>query len=163
MHSRIGWPLAILASTGIGVAVAQTTPTSPPVTAPAVTGAPSTMSTPPAAATMPAAPGSKATMPHASTTAGPPSATTVPGSKAVTTTSVPPGVATSAAPIPGGAPVAGANSFTEGQARARIEGKGYTDVRNLVKDDKSIWRGTATKGGVSTRVALDYQGNVVSN
>lgn len=76
---------------------------------------------------------------------------------------MPPSVATSAAPIPGGAPVAGANSFTEGQARARIEGKGYTDVRNLVKDDKSIWRGTATKGGVSTRVALDYQGNVVSN
>ena len=65
--------------------------------------------------------------------------------------------------MPAGAPVAGANSFTEGQARSRIEDQGFTDVKNLAKDDQSIWRGTAMKSGVSTRVALDYQGNVVSN
>jgi len=76
---------------------------------------------------------------------------------------MPPAVATSTTPIPAGAPFEGANSFTEGQARARIEGQGFTDVKNLAKDDKSIWRGTAMKSGASTRVALDYQGNVVSN
>ena len=60
-----------------------------------------------------------------------------------------------------GAPVAGANSFTESQAKARIEANGYTNVSALKKDDQSIWRGTATKDGKQVSVALDYQGNVV--
>lgn len=62
-----------------------------------------------------------------------------------------------------GAPVAGANSFTESQAKARIEANGYTNVSALKKDDQSIWRGTATKGGKQVSVALDYQGNVVGD
>ena len=33
-----------------------------------------------------------------------------------------------------GAPAAGANSFTEGQAKSRIEGAGYSNVSGLVKD-----------------------------
>ena len=41
------------------------------------------------------------------------------------------------------APVEGANSFTEGQARARIEKDGYTNVTGLTKDDKGVWRGKA--------------------
>ncbi|PBB65958.1 hypothetical protein CK228_24825 [Mesorhizobium sp. WSM4312] len=60
------------------------------------------------------------------------------------------------------APVPGANSFTEGQAKSAIEKAGYADVSALKKDDKGIWRGTASKDGKSTPVALDYQGNVVA-
>ncbi|MBM3548675.1 MAG: PepSY domain-containing protein [Alphaproteobacteria bacterium] len=62
-----------------------------------------------------------------------------------------------------GAPVAGANSFTEAQARARIEANGFSNVSGLAKDDKSVWRGTAMKDGKSVAVAVDYQGNVVAN
>jgi hypothetical protein len=61
------------------------------------------------------------------------------------------------------APIAGANSFTEAQARSRIEADGYVNVTELKKDDNSIWRGKATKGGISVDVALDYQGNIVAN
>lgn len=60
------------------------------------------------------------------------------------------------------APVAGANSFTEAQARSRIEKDGYTDVSGLTKDSNSVWRGMAQKDGKQVSVALDYQGNVVS-
>jgi hypothetical protein len=60
-----------------------------------------------------------------------------------------------------GAPVEGANSFTEDQARSRIESRGFTSVSKLTKDDKGIWRGTAMKDGRQTQVSLDYQGNVV--
>lgn len=59
------------------------------------------------------------------------------------------------------APVAGANSFTESQARSRLEADGYTEISGLTKDDQSIWRGKAAKGGTPVNVALDYQGNIV--
>jgi len=61
-----------------------------------------------------------------------------------------------------GAPVAGANSFTEGQAKSRIESKGYTNVSGLKKDDKGVWRGTAMRDGKSVDVSLDFEGNVVA-
>jgi putative membrane protein len=60
------------------------------------------------------------------------------------------------------APVPGANSFTEGQAKSRIEGAGYTDVSGLKKDDNGVWTGTAKKGGNSTTVKVDFQGNVTN-
>jgi len=60
------------------------------------------------------------------------------------------------------APVAGANSFTEGQSKSRIESNGYTNVSDLKKDDSGIWTGTATKGGQKVDVRLDFQGNVVT-
>jgi putative membrane protein len=60
------------------------------------------------------------------------------------------------------APVAGKNSFTEAEAKKRLESFGYTDVSALHQDAQSIWRGTATKNGKSTPVALDYQGNIVT-
>ncbi|MFI0847125.1 DUF4142 domain-containing protein [Mesorhizobium sp. IMUNJ 23232] len=60
------------------------------------------------------------------------------------------------------APVPGANSFTEDQARDRIQEAGFTDVTALTKDDQGIWRGQAVKDGKSTAVALDFQGNVVA-
>jgi hypothetical protein len=60
------------------------------------------------------------------------------------------------------APVPGKNSFTESEARKRLEGFGYTNVSGLHQDDQSIWRGTASKGGQQVQVGLDYQGNIVS-
>ena len=58
------------------------------------------------------------------------------------------------------APVAGRNSFTEGQAKSRIEAAGYSNVSNLRKDNEGVWRGKADKGGTQTEVSLDFQGNV---
>lgn len=60
------------------------------------------------------------------------------------------------------APVAGRNSFTEGQAKSKIEDAGYANVTALKKDDKGVWRGQANKGGSATAVSLDFQGNVNS-
>jgi putative membrane protein len=61
-----------------------------------------------------------------------------------------------------GALAAGANSFTEGQAKSRIEKAGFTSVSDLKKDDQGIWRGTATKDGKSTPVGVDFKGNVAA-
>ena len=61
-----------------------------------------------------------------------------------------------------GAPVAGANSFTEGQAKSRIEFHGFSNVTDLKKDDSGVWRGRAMKDGKSVAVSLDFQGNVVA-
>jgi len=61
------------------------------------------------------------------------------------------------------APLKGANSFTEGQARDRALARGFTDVTGLKKDDDGIWRGTAAMDGKSVGVAIDYKGNVVSD
>ena len=59
-------------------------------------------------------------------------------------------------------PVAGANSFTEGQAKSRIETGGYSNVTALKKDDQGVWRAKAMKDGKSVDVSLDFQGNVVA-
>ena len=61
-----------------------------------------------------------------------------------------------------GAPLEGANSFTEGQAQDRVVAAGFPSVSALTKDDKGIWRGTATKDGKNVNVAVDYKGNVVA-
>ncbi|EJN06096.1 hypothetical protein [Phyllobacterium sp. YR531] len=58
------------------------------------------------------------------------------------------------------APVAGENSFTETQAKERIEAKGYTSVTGLVKGEDGIWTGTGSKDGKPFEVKLDYQGNI---
>ncbi len=60
------------------------------------------------------------------------------------------------------APVEGANSFTEAQAKERIEEAGYTQLTGLAKDDKGIWTASGMKDGKTVAVALDYQGNVVA-
>lgn len=60
-------------------------------------------------------------------------------------------------------PVEGANSFTEGQARAQIEEKGYGNVSQLRKDAQGIWRGTAQKDGKPVNIAVDFQGNVIAD
>jgi hypothetical protein len=61
-----------------------------------------------------------------------------------------------------GAPVAGANSFTEGQAKSRIEEKGFKNVSDLKKDDAGVWRGKADQNGKAVTVSVDFQGNVVA-
>jgi putative membrane protein len=73
----------------------------------------------------------------------------------------PPAIKTTEGNNPG-APVPGANSFTEDQAKARIESRGYSNVTNLVKDDTGIWRGKAQKDQKAMDVSLDFQGNVTA-
>ncbi|WEZ85552.1 PepSY domain-containing protein (plasmid) [Rhizobium sp. 32-5/1] len=60
------------------------------------------------------------------------------------------------------APVEGANSFTEEQAKERIVETGYGDVTELKLDDQGVWQGKATKDGKSVMVSMDYQGNIVA-
>ena len=56
----------------------------------------------------------------------------------------------------------GANSFTEGQAKSRLEGAGLKDVTALKKDDQGIWRGRAMHDGKSVTVGFDYKGNIAA-
>ena len=58
------------------------------------------------------------------------------------------------------APVAGANSFTEAQAKSRLETNGFSNVSALQKDANGVWRGKANKGGKAVDVSVDFQGNV---
>jgi hypothetical protein len=73
-----------------------------------------------------------------------------------------PAVNTPNTPPNPGAPVAGSNSFTEGQAKSRIESNGFANVSELRKDDQGVWRGKAMKDGKSVTVSLDFQGNVTA-
>ena len=61
-----------------------------------------------------------------------------------------------------GAPLKGANSFTEGQAKDRAMAEGFMSVSSLAKDDDGIWRGTAMHDGKTVPIAIDYKGNVVA-
>ena len=60
------------------------------------------------------------------------------------------------------APAAGANSFTEAQAKERIEKAGFNEVSGLRKDDQGIWRATAKQGDKQVNVSLDFRGNVTA-
>ena len=92
----------------------------------------------------------------AQTSAPAPAPVTPPAVAPAPVTPVP---SSSSATVP---PVAGANSFTEGEARSRIEASGFTNVTDLQKDSQSIWRGQAMKDGKSVSVSLDFQGHVVA-
>ena len=61
-----------------------------------------------------------------------------------------------------GAPLKGANSFTEGQAKDRASAQGFMSVANLKKDGDGIWRGSAMQDGKAVQVAIDFKGNVVT-
>ena len=63
---------------------------------------------------------------------------------------------------PAAAPMPGANSFTEAQAKERMEKAGFTQVMSLKKDDQGIWRASGMKGDKKVNVALDFQGNVMA-
>ncbi|MBB5091465.1 hypothetical protein HNQ68_002006 [Pseudochrobactrum saccharolyticum] len=60
------------------------------------------------------------------------------------------------------APVKGENSFTEDQAKEKIESAGFTEVKMQNLDTDGIWHATAQKAGASVNVLMDYQGNVTT-
>jgi hypothetical protein len=67
------------------------------------------------------------------------------------------------APADANAPLPGANSFTEGQAKSRLEANGYSAIGELKKDDNGVWKGTATHSGQQVTVSVDYRGNITRN
>lgn len=68
-----------------------------------------------------------------------------------------------AAKVDDGAPLSGANSFTEAQAKDRAIAAGYSDVTVLAKDQEGIWRGSAKRSDKPVKIAVDFKGNVVAN
>ena len=46
------------------------------------------------------------------------------------------------------------------QARHRIMKHGFTQVKDLTKDDQGVWHGTAMQNGSSVKVWEDYKGSV---
>jgi putative membrane protein len=144
--TRIMSAAVVLGLLGASTAFAQTGPATQPgvaTTTPSATATtpPVSLKTPPAST---AAPTQSATAPSVST--------------------APPAVSTSNADSKtAAAPVSGANSFTEAEARTRLQAHGYSNVTGLTKDDQSIWRGKAMKDGKSVDIALDYQGNIVAH
>jgi hypothetical protein len=60
------------------------------------------------------------------------------------------------------APAAGANSFTEAQARDHAMKAGFADIGTLTQAADGTWQGAATKDGASVTVVVDYQGNVTT-
>ena len=71
-----------------------------------------------------------------------------------------PAIVTPNTPSASSAPAEGANSFTEGQAKSRLESNGFSNVSGLAKDAQGVWRGKAMKGSQSVDVSIDYQGNI---
>ena len=67
-------------------------------------------------------------------------------------------VATTSANAP--QPARGRNSFSEGEARRRLERNGFQQVTGLHKDNMGVWRGTGMRDGASVPVWLDYKGNM---
>lgn len=66
------------------------------------------------------------------------------------------------AAVEAGAPLEGANSFTETQAKDRVVANGMATPTTMIKDSKVTWRGAATQKGMGVDVALDYKGNVAA-
>lgn len=151
MHSTI-FGLALLGA-GVSVpALAQLSPAAPdrnPPTAPIQES------------TRPAAP---APVPNAASGANAPGANVpgvaVPGERTGLTAPNRDAQGGGQAATPANAPQPGANSFTEEQARSRIEAAGFSDVSDLRKDDQGIWRGRAMRDGRQVGVAMDFRGNV---
>lgn len=56
----------------------------------------------------------------------------------------------------------GANSFTEGEVRRRLEKAGYHEVKDLKKDGDGIWHASAMMDGKPASVGLDFKGNVAA-
>ncbi|MCJ2049836.1 hypothetical protein [Methylobacterium sp. J-070] len=56
----------------------------------------------------------------------------------------------------------GANSFTEGEARRRLEKAGFHEVTDLKKEGDGIWHASAMMDGKPTSVGLDFKGNIAA-
>ena len=67
-----------------------------------------------------------------------------------------PPLTTAAPALPAASPV-----LTEEQAKAKIEGEGYTEVSGLKKDDdKGMWTATAMKDGKPVQLSLNAEGHI---
>lgn len=167
ISSKLALAASLSAALGLsGAAVAQTAEqsTQPGQPAPPMVQPAPGAGDPGAAAQDPAAPGgglmereedaTGATAPQAPVIGG--------GNEAQDDTTPPAATMQHTEPRTGAAPVPGANSFTEGQARARMEDAGFGDLTDLRLDDEGIWRARGTRDGQQVGVALDYQGNVVA-
>ena len=53
------------------------------------------------------------------------------------------------------------DATTADQAKKKIEGAGFGQVRELKKGCDNVWHGTATKGGATVRVAVLPDGQVM--
>jgi hypothetical protein len=117
-----------------------------------------------AAQTAPDAATSPSMAPPPAAATAPPRPITGPAAMAPSNSALPPPAASTGhtSPQTAAAPLAGANSVTEAEIRSRLEAHGYSNISGLQKDAQSIWRGTATKNGQSIGVAVDYQGNIVT-
>jgi periplasmic protein CpxP/Spy len=71
-----------------------------------------------------------------------------------------PGAPATTGTVPPASLEKGANSFTEGQVRSRLEQAGLRDVKDLKKDDQGIWRGQAMRDGKTVTIGFDFKGNV---
>ncbi len=156
MYKRqlIALSFVALAATGVS---AQTV--TPPVTAPAPAGVTPTT---PGTGTIDNKPAATGATTGATGTATGSTGTT--GATGTTTGSTGTGSVGSTGTAPAvttNPPLAGANSFTEAQARERITAAGFSTVGALRKDDSGIWRSTAQKGGKTVNVAVDFKGNIV--
>jgi hypothetical protein len=60
------------------------------------------------------------------------------------------------------AQAAGANSYTEAQAKGAIESAGYTGVGALTQGSDGVWMGPATKDGAQVTASVDYKGAVTA-
>jgi hypothetical protein len=58
------------------------------------------------------------------------------------------------------APAAGANSFTEAQAKEHLRNAGYADVTGMTQDSSGVWHGQASKGGKTSSVSVDFKGDI---
>lgn len=144
-------PCALLLSAGM--ALAQTPP-------PSTGTSPTPSTTPPAPATPPSATAAppEQMAPGHSMGAPPQPNTPEPTNKAAASGNDNQAVATTGANAD--QPAHGANSFTRGEARRRLQSRGYSHVAGLRKDHDGVWRGTAQKDGAPVNVWLDYKGNV---
>jgi hypothetical protein len=51
--------------------------------------------------------------------------------------------------------------LNEGEARAKLEANGFSNVSRLSIGPDGLWHGVATKGSTPMNVGLDHSGNVV--
>jgi len=89
-----------------------------------------------------------------------PASPVAPARPAVMNPATPPATATERRAVNAAPLENGANSFTEAQARSRLEDAGISGVTGLTKDDNGIWRGRGQWNGKAVTVGLDFRGHI---
>jgi hypothetical protein len=139
-----------------GSALAQTTRTSPS-SSPTSKSIPSSSSTSPSSPCNPTNPTSPCY--SANAPRDPCYSAVAPNEPCSNTTTPPPQTLPPPPAPPSGRPSAG-SAFTTDQAKSQIEAAGYSNVSELRRDSKGIWRGSAAKDGLTVNVMLDAGGKV---